>query len=158
MNTPLSRYVSRLMPVLVAACSAALTGCASVQTAAPEAAAANDKAREECIFSVTVRDWSALDSERLIIYGISRKQPYLVKLSFPSTELPFAFAIGVKDGDNNGRICGFGSDAILIPRGIPDRINIHSVQRISVEEAKGLIEAAKPKKKPKADKGAATAK
>lgn len=158
MYTPFSRHVSRLMPVVVAVCSAALTSCASVQTASPEAAAANDKAREECIFSVTVRDWSALDSERLIIYGISRKQPYLVKLSFPSTELPFAFAIGVKDGDNNGRICGFGNDAILIPRGIPDRINIHSVQRISVEEAKGLIEAAKPKKKPKADKGAATAK
>jgi len=158
MNTSISRYALKLMPALVAVCSGALTGCASLQSASPEAAVANDRDREECIFSVTVRDWSALDSERLIIYGISRKQPYLVKLSFPSTELPFAFAIGVKDGDNNGRICGFGSDAILIPRGIPDRITIHSVQRISVEEAKGLIEAAKPKKKPKADKAAAAAK
>ena len=158
MNTSISRYALKLMPALVAVCSGALSSCASLQPAIPEAAVANDRDREECIFSVTVRDWSALDSERLIIYGISRKQPYLVKLSFPSTELPFAFAIGVKDGDNNGRICGFGNDAILIPRGIPDRINIHSVQRITVEEAKGLIEAAKPKKKPKADKGAATAK
>jgi hypothetical protein len=154
----ISYAASKLMPVLVAVCSGALSSCASLQPAIPEAAVANDRDREECIFSVTVRDWSSLDSERLIIYGISRKQPYLVKLSFPSTELPFAFAIGVKDGDNNGRICGFGSDAILIPRGIPDRITIHSVQRISVEEAKVLIEAAKPKKKLKAAKAAAATK
>lgn len=132
--------------------SVLVSGCATQQGAAAAAASPGNKAREECIFSLTVRDWSALDGERLIIYGISRKEPYLVKLSFPSTDLSFAFAIGVYDGDRNGRICGFGSDAILIPRGVPDRITINSVQRITVEEAKRLIDEAKPKKKPKADK------
>jgi hypothetical protein len=134
--------------------SVLVSGCATTQ-GATAASVPNDKAREECIFSLTVRDWSALDGERLIIYGISRKEPYLVKLSFPSNDLSFAFAIGVYDGDRNGRICGFGSDAILIPRGVPDRITINSVQRITVEEAKRLTDEAKPKKKPKADKAAA---
>lgn len=132
--------------------SLGLSGCAATSFSSTTAAAAPDRAREECIFSVTVRDWSAIDRERLIVYGISRKEPYLVKLAFPSVDLPFATAIGVRDGDNNGRICAYGFDQILVPGSMPDRISILSVQRISVEEAKRLTDEARPKKKPKADK------
>ena len=137
--------------------SVLLAGCAARPVVPAGAAAPADKAREECIFSVTLRDWSAIDSQRLIVYGISRKEPYLVTLFFPSTDLPFAVGIAVYDGDRNGRICGFGNDAILFPGGVPDRITIRSVQRISVEEAKRLTDEAKPRKKPKTDTAAAPA-
>lgn len=144
----------RRVPVIAAGVlgSLVLSGCAVTSSSPNAVAAASDKAREECIFSVTVRDWSAIDRERLIIYGISRKEPYLVKLAFPSVDLPFATAIGVRDGDNNGRICAYGFDQILVPGSIPDRISILSVQRISVDEAKRLTDEARPKKKPKAEK------
>lgn len=151
MHRTKSRVTTALAVAGLLAVSVLLAGCATQPVAGTAAAVPSDKAREECIFSLTLRDWSAIDSQRLIIYGISRKEPYLVTLFFPSTDLLFAVGIGVYDGDRNGRICGFGNDALLFPRGVPDRITIKSVVRISVEEAKRLTDEAKPKKKTKAD-------
>ena len=105
--------------------------------------------KEDCIYSTLVSDWSALDSQRLIIYAPGRNDPYLVKLSFPSNDLSFRFALGVLDADHNGRICGYGFDAIVIPGGIPPRISITSVQKLTKDEAAKLVAEARPKKKPK---------
>jgi hypothetical protein len=111
--------------------------------------------KEDCIYSRLISDWSSLDAQRLIVYGSNRSQPYLVKLSFPSNDLSFNIALGVLDADHNGRICGYGFDAILIPGGIPPRITISSVQKLTKDEAAKLIQEARPKKKPQAkDAGA----
>jgi hypothetical protein len=99
------------------------------------------------MFSSTISDWADLDRERLIVYAPSRTRPYLVELTMPSSDLPFNVAIGVLDGDGNGRICGYGFDAILIPGHIPDRILIRSVQRLTPDEAKKLMKEAQERRK-----------
>ncbi len=111
--------------------------------------------KEDCIYSRLISDWSSLDSQRLIVYGSNRSQPYLVQLSFPSNDLSFNIALGVLDADHNGRICGYGFDAILIPNGIPPRITISSVQKLTKDEAAKLIAEARPKKETKPKDAAA---
>jgi hypothetical protein len=148
-----ARHVSVL---LSAACVSLLAACAT-QVAGEGAPAMSPPSvsKEDCIYSRLISDWSSLDAQRLIVYGSNRSQPYLVKLSFPSNDLSFNIALGVLDADHNGRICGYGFDAILIPSGIPPRITISSVQKLTKDEAAKLIQEASPKKKPKAkDAGA----
>ena len=104
---------------------------------------------EDCVFSVSVGDWTALDPQRLILYGPGSRQAYLVRLSIPSPNLVFGETIGVQDGDGNGRICGWGFDAILVAGGMPERIPIASVQKLPKEEAAALIAAANPPRRVK---------
>jgi hypothetical protein len=124
---------------------AALSACAS-QPATPDTPRKSTPSRsaEDCVFSLSVGDWTALDTQRLILYGPGSRQPYLVKLAFPSQDLVFGETIGVQDGDGNGRICGWGFDAILVAGGMPERMPIASVQKLSKEEAAALIAAARP--------------
>jgi hypothetical protein len=139
--------VCRGVGLLVAA---ALGACAN-QPAAPGTPLKSTPSTtpEDCLFSLTVGNWTALDPERLILYAPGSRQAYLVKLSIPSSDLVFSTSIGVQDGDGNGRICGWGFDAILIVGGTPDRIPIASVQKLTTDEAAKLIAAAHPARKVK---------
>jgi hypothetical protein len=130
--------------------AAALCACANqpVVPGTPEKSTPSRSA-EACLFSVTVGDWTALDPGRLILYGPGSQQAYLVKLSIPSPDLAFSTSIGVQDGDGNGRICGWGFDAILVGGGLPERIPIASVQKLTKEAAARLIAAAHPPRKVK---------
>jgi hypothetical protein len=144
---------------VLAGCALLLAACAT-QVAGEGAPAMSPPSvsKEDCIYSRLISDWSSLDSQRLIVYGSNRSQPYLVKLNFPSNDLAFNIALGVLDADQNGRICGYGFDAILIPSGIPPRITISSVQKLTKDEAALLIAEARPKKKAKAEAKDAAAK
>jgi hypothetical protein len=141
----------RHWPTLVlAGCALLLAACATkVAGEGAPAMSPPSVSKEDCIYSRLISDWSSLDSQRLIVYGSNRSQPYLMKLSFPSNDLSFNIALRVLDADHNNRICGYGFDAILIPNGIPPRITISSVQKLTKEEAAKLIEEARPKKKTK---------
>ena len=133
-----------------------LVACAAPPARSGDALASTSSGRhEECLFTTVVSDWSELDREYLLLYGPGRHDPYLVQLNFPSNDLAFNVAIGVLDGDHNGRICGYGFDAILIPGGMPDRITIRSIQRLTKEEANKRIADAHPQRKPKANKAPA---
>ena len=135
--------------LLLAACATQVAGEGAPAMSPPSVS------KEDCIYSRLISDWSSLDSQRLIVYGSNRSQPYLVQLSFPSNDLSFNIALGVLDADHNGRICGYGFDAILIPSGIPPRITISSVQKLTKDEAAALIAAARPKKETKPKDAAA---
>ncbi len=123
-----------------------LAACASTGPRQLTGAAAvpSPPGKEDCVFFRTMRDWSAVDRERLILYGMG-KQTYLATLSFPSTELPFDYMLGFQDRDNDGRICG-GFDSIITRDGIPNRITIASVKRIDEKDAKAFLEAVHPKR------------
>jgi len=125
--------------LMLAACASTtprpLTGAAAVPS---------PPGKEDCVFFRTMRDWSAVDRERLILYGMG-KQTYLATLSFPSTELPFDYLVGFQDRDNDGRICG-GFDSIITRDGIPNRITIASVKRIDEKDAKEFLAAVHPKR------------
>ena len=123
-----------------------LAACATTEPRQLTGAAAvpSPPGKEDCVFFRTMRDWSAVDRERLILYGMGRTT-YLATLSFPSTELPFDYTLGFQDRDNDGRICG-GFDSIITRDGIPDRITIASVKRIDEKDAKAFLEAVHPKR------------
>ena len=123
-----------------------LTACASTSPRPLTGAAAvpSPQGKEDCVFFRTMRDWSAVDRERLILYGMGMRT-YLATLSFPSTELPFDYTIGFQDRDNDGRICG-GFDSIITRDGIPDRITIASVKRLDEKDAKAFLEAVHPER------------
>jgi len=136
------------LPTASFAAAALLTLTACTSTGPREltgaAAVPSPPGTEDCVFFRTMRDWSAVDRERLVLYGIGN-QTYLATLSFPSTELPFDYAIGFQDRDNDGRICG-GFDSIVTRDGIPNRITIASVKRIDKADAKAFLEAVNPKR------------
>jgi hypothetical protein len=108
------------------------------------AAVPSPPGKEDCVFFRTMRDWSAVDRERLILHGMG-KRTYLATLSIPSTELPFDYMLGFQDRDNDGRICG-GFDSIITRDGIPDRITIASVKLIDEKDAKAFMDAVNPKR------------
>jgi hypothetical protein len=125
--------------VLVAAALAACTAQPAAPAKSPPSLSA-----EDCVFSLDVSDWTALDPQQLILYGPPSRQPYLVRLAISSPDLVFAERIGVQDGDGNGRICGWGFDAIVVAGGMPERIPVVSVRKLTPAAAAALIAAAHP--------------
>jgi hypothetical protein len=122
--------------------------CASTQ--AEPAMAPPSRSAEDCMFSVVVKEWAAIDEQRFIIYGLTKHEPYLGKLFFPTPDLVNNIGMAVIDADRNGRICGQSSDYVEFRDAtIPGRNLITSLRRISDEEAKALLEQAKPKPKEK---------
>jgi hypothetical protein len=123
----------------------ALSACATSQTPKGAAAVPSPPGKEDCLFFSTLRDWTPVDRERLILYGPGNV-PYLATLSFPSMELDYAYAAGFLDYDGDGRICGHGFDSIVLRDAMPDRISIASLQRIEKADAKQLLEATHPRR------------
>ncbi len=139
--------MKRLMSACVVVAAAVLAACSSTPRAPTGAAAIpSPEGVEDCLFFRTVDDWAPIDRQRLIIYGIGRV-PYLATLNFPSVDLQFDFAVAFVDYDRDGRLCGRSFDAVQFRDGIPDRIAIDSLKRISKEDAKQLLAAAHPKRK-----------
>ncbi len=125
----------------------AISGCAS--TAEP-AKAPPSRSTEDCLFSVVVRDWAAIDEQHFIIYGLTEGEPYLGTLFLPTPDLINNVGMAVIDYDHNGRICGKSGDYVEFRNAtIPGHNLITSLRRISEEEAKALLEKAKPKRKEK---------
>jgi Family of unknown function (DUF6491) len=100
---------------------------------------AGARAADACVFASRLDNFRALDNERLIVWTPGSKQPYLLTLAFPSTELRWGETLGLDDRNHDGMICGFGPDAVIIPHGMPDRIMIRSMEKISPEQAQELV-------------------
>ncbi len=167
------RQAARTATILVAgatvlaAAGLATAGAAETPSspAAPAAAPAEpakanpSKSTEDCMFSVVVKDWAAIDNQSFIIYGLSRHEAFLAKVLYPTPDLINNLGLVVIDEDHNGRICGRYTDAIEFRNPtIPGRNPITSLRKITAEEAKSLLAASKHKpavpKSPKDEKAA----
>lgn len=99
----------------------------------------------DCIINRGVRDFETLDNRNLILHGPGSRA-YHVVLTTPAIDLSREIRIGVLD--NDGRICPYGGDAIIIDGVIREQIPIRSIEALDpadVEALKvefGLIEAA----------------
>jgi hypothetical protein len=93
------------------------------------------KTTNQCIFFRTLYDWKPLNRHNLIVWAPSRSHPYHLQLDRPCQNLRFAHTIGFTS--NNGRLCGFGGDSILVTSGggLPDRCPIGSITKL---DEKGL--------------------
>lgn len=84
----------------------------------------------ECIFFRTLHDWKPLNRYNLIVWAPSRKHPYHLQLDRPCRNLRFAHTIGFTS--NDGRLCGYAGDSILVTSGggLPDRCPIGSITKL----------------------------
>ena len=89
------------------------------------------------MFSRSVRDFTALDNQNLIIYA-PRSRPHHVVLTTPTLSLESEFAIGVRDGDGDGRICSFGRDRIIIDGVLVEEVQIRSIEQIDELDVEAL--------------------
>jgi hypothetical protein len=141
------------MHIVAIACAGAMLpavhGCATSGAAAGKPAAASppepamappSRSTEDCMFSVVVKNWAAIDEQRFIIYGLTESEAYLGTLFFPTPDLVNNIGMAVVDDDHNGRICGKSSDYVQFRNPtIPGRNLINSLRRITEEEAKDLL-------------------
>jgi hypothetical protein len=118
-------------PVFVLLASLGLVGCATSGSGSSSGAATGGQVYNDCFFARSMTDWRALDNRNLLIYAQGRR-PYLVRLATPSMNLRFVENIGLVD--RNGRICPYGGDAVLIRGGMPERIPIMSIRRLTDEQ------------------------
>jgi hypothetical protein len=92
----------------------------------------------DCMFLRSIYDWHALDDYNLIVWAPSRRQPYVVTLSFPLTGLRFEHQLAFDDHNGDGRLCGFGMDAIIAGGSFPQRASIAGVKRLDGSEIGAL--------------------
>ena len=146
------RRGARIAAAIAGAALFAFAGCATtgpVTQASTDATGGPAKANpsrsaEECMFSVVVKDWAELDNQRFIIFGLSNHDAYLATVLIPTPDLTNHRGMAVIDDDNNGRICGYSTDAIAFSNATVPGINrITSLHKISDEEARALIADAK---------------
>ncbi len=67
----------------------------------------------DCTFFSTLYDWQALDDQNLVVWAPSKREAYHVYLSMPSPDMRMANTLAFVDGNRDGRLCGFGMDAIV---------------------------------------------
>jgi Family of unknown function (DUF6491) len=105
--------------------------------------------REECLFMSVTNDWATVDDQRFLIYGPGKRYAFLAQLALPTADLRYGLQLKLIDGDRNGRICGFSSDAVEFENtSMPGRILIRSIQRIERAEANALLATVRAKSKP----------
>ncbi|HEX2790646.1 MAG TPA: DUF6491 family protein [Steroidobacteraceae bacterium] len=133
------RYAARLLIVLGAlvAAACATTGAASHPAAAPL------PGTDACVFMSEVSDWVVVDPATLIVYAPLHKDPYLLKLFEPVPELNFKERVGFEDSDHNGMLCGYGDYLVVRDEVAPWRVPIVAFRKLTPEQAKQLLPAAK---------------
>lgn len=128
-------------------------GLAAIAIAGCTSTSANSRPREpvhtDCVFRQTVNDWSPLDDQHLIIYGLTQSEAYLARLFFPNPDLMFNLGVAIVDDDRSGSICGGSGDGLYFgPRSaVPGKNNIVSLQKIDRAQAEQLLSLAKGKDK-----------
>lgn len=95
-----------------------------------------DRNGSDCIWIRTVRDYTTLDDQNLLVRG-SGKRTYLVTLSFPSFELRSSMGLGFSSRDD--QLCPYGGDGIVFDGLSRETIRIRSITEVSSEEAEQLM-------------------
>jgi hypothetical protein len=125
-----------VLPRLMAAAAVASVACGCAMQGAGAGGSARASATLDCLLNRNLRQYTLLDDRNLIIYGSGL--PYHVVLSSAAIDLRGEIAIGVLDRDQNGRICPYGGDSILIDGPLFERIPISSIERIDDAQVETL--------------------
>ena len=94
----------------------------------------------QCIRFRSLHDFRPLNRYNLVVWAPSRRHPYHIQLDQPCHGLRFAHTIGFKS-NNDGRLCGFGGDAVLVDQGggMPQRCTIGSITKLNEEQLQALL-------------------
>jgi len=132
------------MDARISACCAFATLAAACATTAARTDAGDRAAAEsdtDCLRTSLIDDWDALDERNLIVYESGRR-PYHVELTQSCFGLDFATMIAFYDRRDDGRICGFGTDRVIVDRTIPETCGIAAVDELTEEQAEALKQRA----------------
>lgn len=89
-------------------------------------------------------DWRVIDATTMIVYAPLPQDAYLLKLFEPVPELDFKNRVGFDDSDHDGQLCGDG-DYLLVGGEVPPRrVAIVAFRKLTSDQAKQLLSAAKP--------------
>ena len=117
--------------------SSVLASCASASSAPDEQVRDLDLRGSDCIWIRTIRDYTALDSRSLLIYG-SGKRAYFVRLAHPTMDLKSSFRVGFRSRDD--QLCPYGGDELVFDGSFAgETARILAISRISDEQAEQLL-------------------
>lgn len=124
-------------------------------------ASTTNKDDNDCLFFRTVQNWRVLDDRHLVIWAPGQNDPYLLATLNSVWNLKSQEQLAFIDGNHDGRLCGFGGDAIATTNnpGWNDKATIASVRRLDDAALAQVSEQYKVKldrKRPK-DEGKTTA-
>ena len=116
-----------------------LSACSSTgdKPGSPERTAADlDFRGSDCILIRTVRDYTPLDSQHLLIRGPGRRG-YFVTLSRPTFEM--RGAMGLRFDSRDEQLCPFGGDSIVFGGMAEERVPIQFISRLTAEQEEYLM-------------------
>ena len=126
-------YIIQILVVI------SLSGCAT-----KEAATARQSADEpdldfngnDCILIRTIRDYTSLDKEHLLIYGTGNRA-YFVRLFRPTFEMHGS--IGMRVVSRDDRLCPFGGEGIVFGSFGDDKVPVRSIARVTADQEEYLL-------------------
>ncbi|MGE0187775.1 MAG: DUF6491 family protein [Steroidobacteraceae bacterium] len=98
-----------------------------------------EKSTRECMFATQSHNWQVLDRQRLVLWGPSQNDAYLVTLFAPVNDLPFAETLVFVDSDHNGSICGGGFDKIGVAQSMSGTWPMHIQSMEKLDDAALLV-------------------
>ena len=127
------RTLIYIAPALAVGCAGTSSTTAGDRAAAP--------AKNDCVRTSLVSDWDSLDERNLIVYESGRR-PYHVELTSACFGLDFSTMVAFYDRGNDGRICGYGLDRVIVDRTIPASCSVAAVDELTDEQAEELKQRA----------------
>lgn len=90
----------------------------------------------DCIWIRSIRDYSPLDSQSLLIWG-GANRPYFVRLITPARDMRMSYEMVVDSRDD--RLCPYGGDGLIFGSFDPLPAKVRSIDRITKDQANELL-------------------
>lgn len=113
-----------------------MSACASTEGPERTAEREVEYRGSDCILIRSVRDYTLLDDQNLLIWGPG-KRAYYVTLFRPAFELRSSIRIGFSSRDD--QLCPYGGDGIVVGTFNRETISIQAISRVTEEEAEQLL-------------------
>ena len=132
----MSKHKTHIIQILIAF---TLGACS---TSPPSAEAVGDSGSDldyrgsDCILIRTVRDYTPLDNQHLLIRGPGRRA-YFVSLVRPAFEM--RGSMGLRFDSRDDQLCPYGGDAIVFGGVSNERVTVQSISRLTAEQEEHLL-------------------
>ncbi len=122
--------------IVTAAISCGLVAACAAPGDGPPRGQDMDYQGSDCISIRTIRDYTPLDRQSLLIEAAA-KQHYYVTLALSSFELRSSFQLGFSSRDD--WLCPYGGDEIVFDSFSDQRMGIRAISKITKEQAEELL-------------------
>lgn len=89
-----------------------------------------------CILIRTIRDYTPLDSQHLLIRGAGRRA-YFVTLQWPATDMRGSIGFSVSSRDD--QLCPYGGDNLVFGSFGDNRVPVRSISRLTEEQEEQVL-------------------